>query len=441
MKLKNIIENQFVPFSSPISRNSSSVDFSENIKKVALESRMPISQDEFEIQSYLRPLFGKPDLNKTKVGTPLSFIDIDNSNKKIKHYASTLFIDIKGSTRLSLLYDLEEIFLFKDQVLKTCIEIIRSFDGNVHRLMGDAVMAFFVYDKEQKEDSVADLINCCVTLRVVLENVIQPFLEKCGIDSKDFGFRIGCNFGNDEELLWGKFGFHNTGEFSVTGLPVDMASKLQALANKNETMLGQGIINFIDFPENYMNIKKTQNQGEKKEQPYVIPNLADKDGKPLNYTMRLLNYPSFLNLSALPIDLRESISDTKVKSNLLINYECLANGELYISASRFLEKEVPLVFRVTAKVTSGLNFPLTVHFIKTNHGSETPLVERDIEQTAIEKTLHTQRRSEYDRRPKTKITTEIRDATAYRGLHTMECRVFDRQGKKVFQNWIGVFIK
>src|SRR5690554_6778598 len=234
-------------------------------------------QEEFLIQSKIRPIFGKPDVNNSPIGAHPDFISLEGTKVTEKHYVCTIFVDIKGSTRLSLLYPLEFVFIFKNAVIQTCVEIIRSFDGHVHRLMGDAVMAFCGGRSTEKEDAIADAINCSITLRAILEESIKPWMENQGLDAKDFGFRVGCDFGNDEEVLWGSFGYKNVGEVSATGLPVDMASKLQGLAGKNQTMLGQGLLDFVNWPEKYSEIKTRENAGKKESLPVVTPNLTSLD--------------------------------------------------------------------------------------------------------------------------------------------------------------------
>lgn len=411
----------------------------------SLQSLPAGPQEEFSLQSQIRPIFGKSGVNNSPIGAHPDFISLEGTEITEKHYACTLFVDIKGSTRLSLLYPLEFVFIFKNAVIQTCVEIIRSFDGHVHRLMGDAVMAFFGGISTEKEDAIADAINCSITLRAILEESIKPWMERRGLDAKDFGFRVGCDFGNDEEVLWGSFGYKNIGEVSATGLPVDMASKLQGLAGKNQTMLGQGLLDFINWPEKYSGIKTRGNEGDKESLPFVIPNITDSDGKPLNYKMRQLSFNKSLEFSALPRSFRESISGSPVKNNTEISYKCfiVTNNERteYISASKFLEPHLSLVFEVEARTNNRLNFPLKVIFKKTNHGVAAPEAERDVEQEGVVKSLRKHHISQYNKSITPYSKEELSEATLYRGLHTMKCEVYDSNGVLLFRDWIGVMIK
>nr|WP_319396432.1 adenylate/guanylate cyclase domain-containing protein [uncultured Desulfobacter sp.] len=411
----------------------------------ALDNLPKGPQDEFFLQSQLRPVFGKVGINESPIGTHPDFIQLEGTDTgTIYHYVCTLFIDIKGSTRLNLLYEPELVYLFKNAVIKTCIEVVRSLDGHVHRIMGDAVMAFFGGNNIEKENAIADATNCSITLRTVLEESIKPWMERNGLDSKDFGFRIGCDFGDDTEVLWGSFGYYNVSEVSATGLPVDMASKLQHLANKNQTMLGQGLLDFINWPDKYSKIKETEKNGTKTLLPCVLPNLTNADGVPLNYKMKLLEYDKCLEYIAFPVHFKEQIKNSKILSNHAISYKCYSlnngNRELYISGSKFLEKDIDLRFEVSALTKSRLRFPLRVEFSKTNHGIATPEKERDIEQDPKIYTLRT-KINKHNKSPEPISKIELEEYTAYRGLHTMKCEVYDNINKLVFRDWIGVFIK
>lgn len=410
-------------------------------------SSVPLGpQDEYFLQKQIRPVFGKQGLNTTPIGTHPDFIELEGTDSGTKnHYACTLFVDIKGSTRLSLLYPLEMVFTFKNAVIKTCVEIIRSFDGHVHRLMGDAVMAFFGGNNIDKENAIADAINCSITLRAILEESIKPWMENNGIDAKDFGFRIGCDFGDDHEVLWGSFGYENVGEVSATGLPVDMASKLQGLASKNQTMLGQGLLDYVNWPDKYSEVKTKEKSGEIVNLPVVTPNLTDSTGNPINYNMRLLSYENSLQFSALPLGFREKISGSGVKSNPAITYKCYTvigrQRKEYISASKFMEKEVSLEFEVLAATRTGLFFPLRASFVKTNHGKDTPENERNIEQKEKVEILKKEGVGAYRRPPPWYSKAVFEEFTRYRGLHTMKCEIKDNNGNVLFRNWIGVMIK
>lgn len=395
-------------------------------------------QREYVIQQYLRAQFDKSGINSAGIAEHPDFSSLALDNTTVNQYVSTLFIDIKGSTRLSLLYDLEFIYKFKNAVLQTCIEIVRSFDGYVHRLMGDALMAFFGSRAMDKEQAAIDSINCSLMCKLTLERAIKPWLERHkGFDASTFGFRIGCNFGDDHEVLWGNYGFGYLGEVSPTGLPVDLAAKLQGLASKNEIMIGQGIIDYICWPEEYSDFKTESRAGVDTPVKFVTPNYVKKDGSKLNYSMRLLSYDSCLEYLPIESEVKSNLKGSKYIENSSIKFTCHVEnpgGERvkYISGTRFLEKNLGLVFTVEAVSASRLKFPLSVTFKKKNHGPDVPLDE--LNEEAQEKTIKKAKDNPYS-------SCSIDEGTSYRGLHTMGCEVRDADGVMVYRNKIAVLIK
>lgn len=413
----------------------------------SMESTAYISDTirEYDLQRFLRPLYGKTGLNTNGIAEHPDFENIAKTGESIYQYIAPLFIDIRGSTRLSLNYDLETIHHFKNQVISTCIEVIRSFDGSVHRIMGDAVLGFFGSKNLEKHQAIADLINCVVILRWFLEKIIQPLIltKFPGFEPRDFAFRIGCNFGDDHEVYWSNYGFMNVGEVSPTGLPVDLAAKLQSLADKNEIMLGQGLIDYVKWPEEY-SILKTNGSGENIY--YVKPNYSYRDPEKgqLNYKMRLLDFNKIFRVIPFDVESKSKIS-SDFKSNEFIDFYCeVFEGGIwakYISGSRFLKKGLDLRFNVQVLNNSNIEFPLTIKFTKKNNGIDVPIHEKN-ENTKI-KDLNKKYVKGYGASYNyTKYSTEIMpEATAYTGVHTMLVTVYDKNRNLIFNDEIGIFIE
>lgn len=439
----DLFEQHYNSVAEEVSRSSIRKNYNDSMSE-SLSNMQIGPQREYILQKAIRPYFGKQGVNKSPIGEPPEFIDLQSSDAVQYHCVCTLFIDIKGSTRLSLIYDLDFVYKFKNAVIQTCVEVIRSFDGNVHRLMGDAVMAFFGNNSTDKESSIADAINCTLILRAILEQSIRPWMKQKGLLPNDFGFRVGCDFGDDDDVLWGNFGYEGVGEISATGLSVDMASKLQGLASKNQTMLGQGLLEFINWPEKYSKIKSKTKGDVEENIPFVVPNLTDRDDNSINYAMRLLRYEDAMSFCALPREFRQQIN-SHVISNRIVSYECytVENGNLnrYISASKFIEPGIDLVFKVTASTNERLKFPLKAIFTKTNHGKATPIKERDIEQGGIVKEMNKVTVSKYNRSILPVSEVSLNESTLYRGLHTMKCEVKDSNDSVIFRDWIAILIK
>ncbi len=397
-----------------------------------------VPSKEFSLQSILRPHFGKQDLNRQAVGPHPDFAYLKDSGDTEHHSIVTLFIDIKGSTRLNLLLDIQKAFYVKNRILQAAIEVVRALDGHPHRLMGDALMAFFGGKNISKEDAIADALNAAAMLQKLMTEYVFPELDKHLPGRSNMAVRIGFDFGDDQQVLWGSYGFGDASEVTAQGLHVDFASKLQSRAGANNAMIGQNLYQFVDFPEQYLDIKKTSDQPCK----ILKPNITDPHGQPINYNMRLLKMVDYQRLLPIPTETKANwLNRSRVTSCAGINYHCQVeengNWDKYPSVSRFLSKDLQL--RFTVKVNNDLinkNNGLEIIFTKQNHGKEAGL------ETAPLQTSRTLFPEKGGRNNISQIRqADHEEATLYRGLHTMNVRVLSITNKTcIFEDWIGVYV-
>ncbi|WP_312605300.1 nucleotide-binding domain-containing protein [Kosakonia cowanii] len=402
-------------------------------------STSPSNFIEYDYQKEIRPYFEKLGLNEHTIGTHPDLIGLTGLGAVHSQYIVTMFIDIRKSSRLSLLLPLEQAYVVKNRILQACIDIVRALDGYPHRLMGDALMAFFGRSNVSKEDAIADAINAAATLRLILTEYIFPSLNEDLGTEIDLGVRIGLDYGSEDEVIWGNFGLGESCEVTALGLPVDMTAKLQQLADKNTAMLGQGILEYIDFPEEYTKPKMQA----KEELKYIVPNITNKEGKPINRRIRLLNMAGYQEL--LPFKL----NDKKMASAVLypnhFKFECFVfeDGKevLYSSVSRFLPKERDLKFKL--KIYPGLG-DIDILFCKRNHGLEAKddlsedysirIVNDELVKIKNANSLSLLKEDEYH-------VLTLPEGTSFRGLHTMEVIVKNENATLYYRNIIGVYIK
>lgn len=439
------------------SSTSSLENYVNESKPIALDGNLKLTINEperYKLQSQIREVFGKGNsLNLSTIADHPDFNSLVDGGTK-KQFITTMFVDIKGSTRLSIKYpdSLEFIYKFKNAVIKSCIEVIHAFDGHVHRIMGDAVLGFFGSSYVNKQQSILDCINSAAMLTVVLEHTIKPWLktQKTDFDVKDFGFRVGCNFGDDEEVLWANYGFGTVGEVSPTGLPVDLAAKLQGLANKNQIMMGQGLLSFFNFPEDFSEIKQSQVDYNFVPEEYVSPNYSKADGTKLNYIMRLLKTHNYILGLPLPLELKAVITETKVKANEKIIphklFELSAEIELYNqipikyhSNSKVIPKESKIKATLTA---SGINlneFYKVIFYKKNQSGlNDEPSLIKYLEE---EVENHNFDHDEHQKLSYFFSTKTFERDCNYKGLHFIKCEVLNMKQEVVFRDYIYVPIE
>ena len=118
-----------------------------------------------EMQTLIRPYFGKLGTRAPKIGDHPDYMHLKKNRGTEFGPVTTLFMDIAGSTKLGLVYSPEQVYEIKNRFITTAIDLVSAFDGHVHRIMGDAVMAYFGGTSVSVEQGAIDALNCASVLR------------------------------------------------------------------------------------------------------------------------------------------------------------------------------------------------------------------------------------------------------------------------------------
>jgi len=384
-------------------------------------------------QRSLRPLFGKGAPVRPSIGDHPDFMHLKGTDDVCYCPITTMFMDIEGSTRLSLLYDLETVRAIKNAFIQSAIQIVQSFDGHVHRIMGDAVMAFFGGTTSTNESSTINGINAAAVLQHFAEKVVRPRLDEIGCDH-DFGIRIGLDFGQKENVLWSTYGYPGVEEVTATSFYVDVAAKLQHAAGRNQAMFGASIVSEIDFPECLVGVKTVQKNGSVVDVPFIQPNHTDRDGKPANYRQQFLRSADYL--ACTPI--AHSSGDYPIlgKQPLSVTAEEYSSDKsyrfgTYEACSRALPKNRKLKFQIQLPYMPML--PYTVTFTVENNGSEA--WSKNPEDGGNHSSVHEIRTQNQHYN-----TFAHWESTEYRGLHFMTIEVKTHHGVQ-YRTKFGVYVE
>lgn len=201
-------------------------------------------------KNQLTSLFGTNSFSftETNIGSHPDFQNLQYHEFE-KHFCVSMFMDIKGSTRLNEKYDLFQIRKIKDTVLTLAIHVASHFGGHVHRLQGDGIFLQFVRKGQFEQDAVINAINTASILthfissdlaEVFQSNGVQPLRVRCGID---LGFK--------DDVVWSHYGIPGCSELTTTSLHTDLAAKLQAKAQSNGILVGANIKEILDIKEEF----------------------------------------------------------------------------------------------------------------------------------------------------------------------------------------------
>jgi len=386
------------------------------------------------LQDIFRPLYGKGQPHVPTIGDHPSFEHLKGGTQKDFCQIVTLFMDLEGSTRLGILYSPEEVFEIKNSFIRSAIEIIKSFNGHVHRIMGDAVMAFFGEPNINPIVSAIDAINCASWLCCFVEHGVRPKLQATFGYNDPFGLRIGIDYGEKDKVLWGSYGHSGIEEVTATSFYVDAAAKLQHSAGRNQIMIGESLQKVIDFPMELLSIKTIQVDDKEQKEEYLQPNIKDRENNPINYKQYILRWEDYLlyspmaqgqnfykNLDAFPLPISIEICDEQ-------NNNC--PGTPVIPCGSVLPKNKHLRFKVGLR--QPLVPPYTIKTFVENHGKE-----------AFQRVGETcgNHSCQYPIDTKNKQSNFVHwETTAYKGLHYFTMEIHAYRGI-VYKTRAGIYIE
>jgi len=172
-----------------------------------------------------------------------------------RKHVTIMFSDLSGYTAITERLDPEEVKEIMSRIFGEITKIIHKYDGFIERFIGDAVMAVFGVPKAHEDDPIR-------TIRVALE--IHAAVERF---SPQFEEKIGCSLTMHTGI---NTGLVVTGEVDVekgthglTGDAINLASRLEGLAQPGEILVGESTYLLVRRQFNFQTTEPTQVKGKK----------------------------------------------------------------------------------------------------------------------------------------------------------------------------------
>ncbi len=144
--------------------------------------------------------------------------------------ATILFTDIIGFTSLTEEMEPRKINTLLNRFFSQMTDIIFEHEGTLDKYIGDSLMAIFGAPLE-KTDHAEKAILAALKMRRTLMAMMKNAEE-----SEKFDIRIGINTGY---VVAGNIGSLKRMEYTVIGNPVNVASRLESLAQPNQIIIGE----------------------------------------------------------------------------------------------------------------------------------------------------------------------------------------------------------
>src|SRR5262249_33432136 len=161
-------------------------------------------------------------------GTPRAAASADQEERRV---VTVLFADLVGSTALGERLDPEDVRTLQGDLFALVNAEVERFGGVSEKLAGDAVLAVFGLARTH-EDDAERAVRAALAVQQAFGSYTEAVRERYGAET---GLRIGVNTG---EVVTGR-NAASRGELMVSGDAVNVAARLQQLAEPGTVLVGE----------------------------------------------------------------------------------------------------------------------------------------------------------------------------------------------------------
>jgi adenylate cyclase len=153
-----------------------------------------------------------------------------------------MYADLVGSTKMSMTLPVERMAKIIKAFSYELSSVVESYNhGFVLKYVGDAVIACFPsgFNKYLSCDTA---VQCAKSMINVIENGINPILEK----DKDNYPKLAVKIGIDEgENLVIQYGYDKSAPIDLIGYPMNVAAKMTSLTGPNKISIGNNVYKLL----------------------------------------------------------------------------------------------------------------------------------------------------------------------------------------------------
>ena len=174
-------------------------------------------------------------------------------NSERKH-VTVMFSDMSGYTAMTERLDPEEVKGIMSDIFGKITAIIKGYDGFIERFIGDAVMAVFGVPKAHEDDPIR-AIKAAMEIHTAVENFSPQHEAKIG---HPLSMHTGINTGL---VVTGEIDIEK-GTHGLTGDAINLASRLESLANSGEIVVGENTFQLSKHNFKFQTMEPVQIKGK-----------------------------------------------------------------------------------------------------------------------------------------------------------------------------------
>lgn len=155
------------------------------------------------------------------------------SNVFSKIDMAILYVDLVGSTTMTLELPEEKIAIIISSFAQEMAYVVKQYGGYILKFVGDAIIAFFIGEKNSLQ-TADNIVECSKSMITAIEKGINPILNQ--YDYPDLRVKIGIDFG---EALIVRYGSdEERAPVDLMGPVMNIAAKIQSYAKPNQILIG-----------------------------------------------------------------------------------------------------------------------------------------------------------------------------------------------------------
>jgi class 3 adenylate cyclase/tetratricopeptide (TPR) repeat protein len=242
-----------------------------------------------------------------------------------RRQATVVFADLSGFTALAERLDPEEVASVLSDCMKELIEAVYQYEGMVHQIVGDCIMAVFGAPIALEDDAERAL-RAALAMRERLEAFNKRSIERL---KEPLDLHIGINSGT---VITGNVGTSVQMSYSIIGDTVNVASRLEGVATRGQILVTQSTYRLTRGIFEFRPLESIRVQGKK--DPLAVFELLE--AKTQRDTMRGLEgrMSPLVGREWECKVMRKAISATKLGRSALI----LIYGDPGVGKSRLLDE-------------------------------------------------------------------------------------------------------
>jgi adenylate cyclase len=154
-----------------------------------------------------------------------------------------MYADLVGSTKMSMVLPVERMAKIIKVFPHELSNVVERYNGFVLKYVGDAIIAFLP-SNFNKYQSCTTAFQCAKSMINVIENVINPILEKD--ENKDNYPKLAVKIGIDKgENLAIQYEFDKNAPIDLIGYPMNVAAKITSLTGPNKISIGNNVYKLL----------------------------------------------------------------------------------------------------------------------------------------------------------------------------------------------------